>query len=51
MRDFQRTPAVEEALYLMARSYEALNLRDLQSDAERVLAVNYPNSRYLPAKK
>ncbi|MGE5161824.1 MAG: outer membrane protein assembly factor BamD [Betaproteobacteria bacterium] len=47
VRDFQRTPAVEEALYLMARSYEALNLRDLQSDAERVLAANFPQSRYL----
>jgi outer membrane protein assembly factor BamD len=47
VRDFQRTPAVEEALYLMVRSYEALNLRDLQGDAERVLALNFPDSRYL----
>ena len=51
VRDFQRSPAVEEALYLMARSYEALNLRDLQSDAERVLVLNYPNSRYLAQLK
>jgi outer membrane protein assembly factor BamD len=47
VRDFQRTPAVEEALYLMALSYEELNLRDLRQDTERVLALNYPNSRYL----
>jgi len=47
VRDFQRTPAVEEALYLMVRSYQALNMKDLQTDAERVLALNYPNSRYL----
>jgi outer membrane protein assembly factor BamD len=47
VRDFQRTPAVEEALYLMARSYEALNLPDLQNDTVRVLALNYPDSRYL----
>jgi outer membrane protein assembly factor BamD len=51
VRDFQRTPAVEEALYLMVRSYEALNFKDLQSDAERVLALNYPNSRYLQQLK
>jgi len=51
VRDFQRTPAVEEALYLMARSYEALNLRDLQSDTERVLAANFPQSRYLQQLK
>ena len=47
VRDFQRTPAVEEALFLMARSYDELNLRDLREDAERVLALNYPKSRYL----
>jgi outer membrane protein assembly factor BamD len=51
VRDFQRTPAVEEALYLMARSYEALNMSDLQSDAERVLALNYPDSRFLRQQK
>jgi outer membrane protein assembly factor BamD len=51
VRDFQRTPAVEEALSLMARSYEALQLKDLQSDAERVLATNFPNSRYLQQPK
>jgi outer membrane protein assembly factor BamD len=51
VRDFQRTPAVEEALHLMARSYEALHLKDLQADAERVLALNYPNSRFLQAAR
>jgi len=51
VRDFQRTPAVEEALYLMARSFEALHLEELQSDAERVLALNFPNSRYLQQLK
>lgn len=47
VRDFQRTPAVEEALHLLARSYEALQMKDLQADAERVLALNFPDSRYL----
>ena len=47
VRDFQRTPAVEEALFLMARSYDELQLKDLQSDTERVLATNFPKSRYL----
>lgn len=51
VRDFQRTPAVEEALYVMARSYQALNLKDLETDAERVLALNYPNSRFLQQLK
>lgn len=47
VRDFQRTPATEEALHLMARSYEALQMTDLQADAERVLALNFPESRFL----
>jgi len=47
VRDFQRTPATEEALHLMARSYEALQMKDLQADAERVLALNFPESRFL----
>jgi len=29
-------------LRLMARSYEALGLTELQADAERVLRLNYP---------
>ena len=37
---------VEEALYLMAASYEKLGLSTLQADAERVLKQNFPNSKY-----
>ena len=51
VRDFQQTPATEEALSIIARSYEALQMKDLQSDAERVLALNFPDSKYLRAKK
>lgn len=51
VREFQRAPAVEEALYLMARSYQQLQMNDLQADAERVLALNFPNSKYLPRTK
>lgn len=51
VRDFQRTPATEEALSIIARSYEALQMKDLQADAERVLAVNFPDSRYLRASR
>ncbi len=51
VRDFQRTPATEEALSIIARSYEALQMKDLQADAERVLALNFPDSRYLRQKR
>ena len=46
VRDYQRAPATEEALFIMAASYERLGLPDLQKDAERVLKANFPTSRY-----
>jgi outer membrane protein assembly factor BamD len=46
VKDYQQTPSVEEALYILARSYERLGLNDLRDDADRVLAKNFPNSRF-----
>lgn len=45
--DFQHTPAVEEALYLLVQSYDKLQMSGLRADAERVLRLNFPNSRFL----
>jgi outer membrane protein assembly factor BamD len=42
--DYRDAPAIEEALYVMMRSYDALNLPQLRDDAMRVLKQNYPNS-------
>ncbi|EHR71785.1 outer membrane assembly lipoprotein YfiO [Burkholderiales bacterium JOSHI_001] len=47
VKDFQQTPAVEEALYILAQSYDRLGLTQLRDDADRVLKKNYPQSRYL----
>ncbi|HMN77422.1 MAG TPA: outer membrane protein assembly factor BamD [Burkholderiaceae bacterium] len=47
VQDFRQSPAVEEALYLMAASYEKLGLTTLQADAERVLKQNFPNSKFI----
>ena len=47
VNEFQQTPAVEEALYLMAQSYDKLALPELRDDADRVLRKNYPNSSFL----
>ena len=47
VRDYQRAPASEEALYIMAASYEKLGLDTLRTDAERVLKQNFPNTRYV----
>jgi len=44
--EFQQAPASEEALYIMARSYDRLGLDNLRDDADRVLRKNFPDSRY-----
>ena len=47
LTDYQGVPALEEALFILMRSYDALGLEQLRDDARRVLASNYPNSEYL----
>jgi outer membrane protein assembly factor BamD len=47
VRDYQQTPSIEEALYILAQSYDKLGLNELRDDADRVLKQNYPDSRFL----
>jgi outer membrane protein assembly factor BamD len=43
VENFQRTPAVPDALIYMVRAYRTLGLDDLADDALRVLSLNYPD--------
>lgn len=45
--DYREVAAIEEALYIMYRSYEALGMTQLRDDAKRVLEKNYPRSDFL----
>ena len=45
--DYQGVPAVEEALFIMLKSYEALGMTQLREDVQRVLIKNYPKTDYL----
>ena len=45
--EYQEVPAIEEALVIMIRSYEALGMKQLADDTRRVLAKSYPNSAEL----
>jgi outer membrane protein assembly factor BamD len=47
IENFQRTPAVEDALGIQALAYRDLGLADLMGDTRRVLETNFPESRYL----
>lgn len=45
--DYRDAPALEEALYILVRSYDKLGMNELRDDAKRVLDQNYPNSEFL----
>jgi outer membrane protein assembly factor BamD len=46
VQEFQYSPAAEEALAILTRSYDRLGLAELRDDAQRVLDKNFPNSRF-----
>jgi outer membrane protein assembly factor BamD len=45
--DYRDVPAIEEALFIIYKSYDALGLEQLRDDAKRVLEKNYPQSEFL----
>jgi outer membrane protein assembly factor BamD len=46
IRAYSDAPAIEEAMYIMWRSYLALGVTDLADDAERVMRLNFPKSEF-----
>ncbi|MCC7549533.1 MAG: outer membrane protein assembly factor BamD [Burkholderiales bacterium] len=42
--NYQQTTAVEPALVILVKAYDGLGLADLRDDAQRLLALNYPDS-------
>ena len=46
LKTYPEAPALEEALAIMVVSYDKLKLTDLRDDAQRVLKLNFPNSKY-----
>lgn len=43
VENYSKTPAVPDALVVMAKAYRVLEMKDLSDDALRVLELNYPN--------
>lgn len=48
--DYQAVPALEEALFIMLRSYDALGMTQLRDDTRRVMEKTYPQSAYLTGR-
>lgn len=46
LETYPQTPALEEALFLLVKSYDALGLNDLRDDANQVMMKNFPDSPY-----
>ncbi|HEY4957030.1 MAG TPA: outer membrane protein assembly factor BamD [Caldimonas sp.] len=44
VQEFQRSPSTEEALIILAQSYDRLGLTQLRDDTERILKTNFPAS-------
>jgi outer membrane protein assembly factor BamD len=42
IENYSRTPAMPEALVVMAKAYKIMGMTDLSEDALRVLELNYP---------
>jgi len=44
LKNYPEAPAQEEALLIMIRAYDALGMKDLADDTERILRKNFPDS-------
>ena len=49
VQHYPQAPAVEEAMAILVRAYDALGMGDLRDDAKRVLLKNFPATEYLSA--
>ena len=47
LKTYPQAPANEEGLVILVKAYDALGMKDLRDDAERVMLKNFPKSAYL----
>ena len=45
--DYRDVPALEEAMYIVYKSYEALDIPQLRDDAKRIMETSFPKSELL----
>jgi outer membrane protein assembly factor BamD len=50
VQNYPQSPAVEEAVFIMVKAYDALNMNELRDDADKVMRTNFPQSKYLTGK-
>jgi outer membrane protein assembly factor BamD len=47
LKEYPRTPATEEAIYIMVLAYDKLGMTKLRDAADTVMHKNFPHSKYL----
>lgn len=47
IQHYPQSPAVEEAVFILVKAYDALGMTELRDAADRVMQKNFPNSTYL----
>lgn len=45
--DYRDVPALEEAAYILYKSYDALGMAELRDDTRRIMEKTYPQSQYM----
>ena len=50
VQNYAQAPAIEEAVFIMVKAYDALGMVELRDAADRVMHKNFPKSRYLTGK-
>jgi outer membrane protein assembly factor BamD len=47
VRHYPQSPAIEEAVFILVKAYDALGMTELRDAADRVMRKNFPDSAYL----
>ena len=50
VQNYPQALALEEAVFIMVKAYDALGMTELRDAADRVMRKNFPQSRYLTGK-
>lgn len=50
VQNYPQAVALEEAVFIMVKAYDALGMADLRDAADRVMRKNFPQSKYLTGK-
>lgn len=46
LTNYQQSPAVEQALIVQVKAYDAMMMPELRDDTDRLLKLNFPNSKF-----